>query len=136
MCREDDTAERQNAEVMMKRAAKEHDAFTCPVNAALDLLSARWTLHIVRCLLGGKRRFNELAREIGVNPRTLRARLRALEREGAVRRTVVSTMPPYVEYDLTEKGRAMNRVFEALADWGRQWMSPPDVGQASGDERA
>lgn len=117
----------------MVRASREQDAFTCPVNAALDLLSARWTLHIVRCLLAGKRRFNELAREIGVNPRTLRARLRALEREGAVRRTVVSTMPPYVEYELTEKGQAMNRIFEALADWGRQWMAPPEARQDPGD---
>jgi DNA-binding HxlR family transcriptional regulator len=47
-----------------------------------------------------------------------------LEVEGAVTRTVVSTMPPNVEYELTDKGKALNCIFEALADWGRTWMNP------------
>ncbi len=96
----------------------------CPANAALNLLSERWTLHIVRALLGRKRRFNEIAREIGLNPATLRERLRALEEEGVVTRTVLSVMPPHVEYALTEKGQALNGIFEALADWARTWMKP------------
>ena len=106
----------------------EHHAFAadnfCPANAALTLLSERWTLHIVRSLLGGARRFNEIAREIGLNPATLRERLRALEEENVVTRTVVSLMPPHVEYTLTEKGQALNGIFEALDDWGRTWMKP------------
>ena len=96
----------------------------CPANAALNLLSERWTLHIVRSLLGHKKRFNEIAREIGLNPATLRERLRALEEESVVTRTVLSTMPPHVEYELTEKGQALNGIFEALADWARTWMKP------------
>ena len=96
----------------------------CPANAALNLLSERWTLHIVRILLGGKKRFNEIAREIGLNPATLRERLRALEEEEVVTRTVLSAMPPHVEYELTEKGQALNGIFESLAEWGRMWMKP------------
>ena len=96
----------------------------CPANAALSLLSERWTLHIVRALLGRKKRFNEIAREIGLNPATLRERLRALEEEAVVTRTVLSTMPPHVEYALTPKGQALNGIFEALADWARTWMKP------------
>ena len=96
----------------------------CPANAALSLLSERWTLHIVRALLGRKKRFNEIAREIGLNPATLRERLRALEEESVVTRTVLSTMPPHVEYELTPKGQALNGIFEALADWARTWMKP------------
>ncbi len=96
----------------------------CPANAALNLLSERWTLHIVRSLLGGARRFNEIAREIGLNPVTLRERLRALEEEEVVTRTVVSLMPPHVKYALTEKGQALNGIFESLAAWGRTWMKP------------
>jgi DNA-binding HxlR family transcriptional regulator len=46
-----------------------------------------------------------------------------LEKEGAVTRTVISTNPPNVEYALTEKGRSLNCIFEALADWGRTWMN-------------
>ena len=103
----------------------EHDAsLFCPANAALTLLSERWTLHIVRALLGDKKRFNEIAREIGLNPATLRERLRALEEEGVVTRTVISHMPPHVDYALTEKGQALNGIFESLAQWGRTWMHP------------
>ena len=96
----------------------------CPANAALNLLNERWTLHIVRALLGHKKRFNEIAREIGLNPATLRERLRALEEENVVTRTVLSTMPPHVEYELTPKGQALNGIFEALAAWARTWMKP------------
>lgn len=96
----------------------------CPANAALNLLSERWTLHIVRSLLGQTKRFNEIAREIGLNAATLRERLRALEEEGVVTRTVLSVMPPHVEYALTEKGQALNGIFESLAAWARTWMKP------------
>ncbi len=96
----------------------------CPINAALNLLSERWTLHIVRVLLGGTKRFNEIARALGLNPATLRERLRALEEEEVVTRTVLSAMPPHVEYALTPKGQALNGIFESLADWGIQWMKP------------
>lgn len=107
----------------MEQQAHDPEIF-CPANAALNLLSERWTLHIVRSLLGQKKRFNEIAREIGLNPATLRERLRALEEEGVVTRTVLGIMPPHVEYALTEKGQALNGIFEALADWARTWMKP------------
>jgi len=97
----------------------------CPANAALSLLSERWTLHIVRALLQGRKRFNEIARALGISPVTLRERLRALEDQEVVVRTVVSAMPPHVEYSLTPKGMALNGIFEALAQWGRDWMRPP-----------
>ncbi len=109
-----------------RRSGAAHDPIYCPVNATLNLLNARWTLHIVRTLLEGKKRFNEIARANGINPRTLRARLRELEEEGAVRRTVISSIPPNVEYELTEKGLALNCIIEALAQWGQTWMKPPD----------
>ncbi len=96
----------------------------CPAGAALNLLSERWTLHIVRTLLGGTKRFNEIARTLGLNPATLRERLRALEEEAVVTRTVISAMPPHVEYALTPKGMALNGIFESLAEWGIQWMKP------------
>lgn len=102
----------------------EHDHLFCPVNATLDLLNQRWNLRIVRSLLSGKKRFNEISRENGINPRTLRDRLRDLEDEGIISRFVVSTMPPNVEYSLTEKGLALNHIFEALAEWGIKWMRP------------
>ena len=96
----------------------------CPISAALNLLSERWTLHIVRVLLGGTKRFNEIARSLGLNPATLRERLRALEEEEVVTRTVLSAMPPHVEYALTPKGLALNGIFESLAEWSKAWMKP------------
>ncbi len=102
------------------------DEVYCPANATLDLLSGRGTLYIVRSLLGGKKRFNEVARETGLHPSTLRERLKELERQCVVVRHVISTMPPNVEYELTEKGLALNCIFESLATWGRAWMSRPE----------
>ncbi len=101
----------------------------CPVAAMLDLLHERWTLHIVHALLLGKKRFNEIGHALGgVNPRTLRERLRGLEEQGIVERRVVRTIPPWVEYELTEKGRALEHVMDAMSDWARAWLtaSPPN----------
>ena len=103
------------------------EAHFCPVNAALTLLNGRWTPHIVHELLGGQSHFNEMARAIGVNPRTLRERLKELEDEGIVNRHVVTMMPPKVEYSLTEKGRALGDVFAAMAVWGRTWIENPKL---------
>src|ERR1700712_5604419 len=90
--------------------ANESTHLFCPVDATLDLLTRRWTLHILRTLLDGPRRFNEIAQANHLNAHTLRERLRVLEDERIVTRTVVSTMPPNVEYGLTKKGEALNRI--------------------------
>ena len=67
-------------------------------------------------------RFNEIARELKINPRTLCQRLRDLEEAGIVERNVISEMPPNVEYRMTEKGQALNQILDSLEDWGRAWM--------------
>jgi len=102
----------------------------CPVKATIGLLEHKWTLAIVLELLTGKKRFNELAAAVGgVNSRTLRLRLRALEEGGLVRRRVVSQMPPWVEYELTGKGRSLTVVVKSIAAWGRRWMNRHTVGR-------
>lgn len=106
-------------------AQAQKDVF-CPVRATMDLLGQKWSLHIVRELVEGKKRFNQLAQSLGgVNSRTLRKRLLGLEREGIILRRVLSQIPPWVEYELTQKGRTLNRVVEAIAQWGRRWMARP-----------
>ena len=96
----------------------------CPVAATMDLLNQKWTLHIIRELMSGKRRFNELAHRVGgCNSRTLRERLRSLEEEAIVVRHVVNTIPPWVEYELTDKGHSLNSVIDSIAAWGLRWMS-------------
>lgn len=106
-------------------AQAQEDVF-CPVRATMDLLGQKWSLHIVRELVAGKKRFNQLAHALGgVNSRTLRKRLLALEAEGVIVRRVLSQIPPWVEYELTQKGRTLNQVIEALARWGRRWVAKP-----------
>jgi DNA-binding HxlR family transcriptional regulator len=97
--------------------------YYCPVAATMNLLNGKWTLHILRELMDGRKRFNELSRALGsVSSRTLCCRLRALEEEGILVREVKTTIPPWVEYELTEKGRALNAVIDSIAAWGEEYM--------------
>src|SRR5438046_2483569 len=96
----------------------------CPVAATMNLLNEKWTLHIIYTLMTGKKRHNEIVHSIGaLTSRTLCVRLRSLEDEGIVERRVINTIPPWVEYELTEKGRALIHVIESIAEWGRTWMA-------------
>ena len=88
------------------------------VRRAADLLERRWLLSILFAALGGALRFNEFVEAIhGISPRMLTERLRDLEEAKLVSRTVVPSTPPYVEYRLTEKGRALAPVIQALQQY-------------------
>jgi DNA-binding HxlR family transcriptional regulator len=90
---------------------------------ALNLLSRRWVGLIVRVLLDGPRRFNELASALQVvADRVLAERLRDLEAEGIVSREVFVGSPVRVEYALTEKGRALAPVLDAIESWSHEWI--------------
>lgn len=98
-------------------------SYYCPVTATMVLLNGKWTLHILRELMDGRRRFNELARAVGaVSSRTLCSRLRSLEEQGILVREIKNTIPPWVEYELTEKGRALNAVIDSIVEWGSTYM--------------
>jgi DNA-binding HxlR family transcriptional regulator len=104
----------------------------CPVRATLALVGQKWVPHIIYELMDGKRRFNELASEIGgCNSRTLRDRLLALEEMEIVSREIVATMPPWVEYQLTDRGRQLGEALLPLQAWGRQNMARGDVALSS-----
>ena len=95
----------------------------CPVAATLDILHGKWTLHILRELMDGRKRFNELSRALGsVSSRTLCCRLRSLEEQGILVREIKHTIPPWVEYELTEKGRALNEVINSISRWAMTYM--------------
>src|SRR5262245_45519680 len=91
----------------------------CPVyQHAIELIGRRWTGAIVRALLSGATRFGDIADAIpGVSDRLLSERLKELEAEGLVVRTVIPSTPVRVEYDLTPKGRALADVVVAITDW-------------------
>jgi DNA-binding HxlR family transcriptional regulator len=93
---------------------------SCPVSKAVRVLDGRWTILVVRDLLGGTRRFTDLRRSLGdVSPKTLTDRLRQLEDAGLVHREIYAEVPPRVEYSLTDEGRALEPVLASLAAWGR-----------------
>ena len=94
----------------------------CPVSRAICMLEKKWTIHILYELSAGKRRFCHLQDAIGnANSRTLSERLKELEVQGLIRRKVVQSIPPWVEYSLTDKGEDLCRLIEGVADWARKW---------------
>src|SRR3990170_2703685 len=91
----------------------------CPVAKTLDLVGDRWTLLLVRDLLGGTRRFQDLESTLpGIAPNILSDRLKLMEKHRLVRRRFYSDHPPRAEYALTDKGRELGTVVGALAAWG------------------
>jgi DNA-binding HxlR family transcriptional regulator len=98
----------------------------CPIGRAVAVLEARWTLLVLRELFTGVRRFGELRATLaGVSPKTLTERLRFLEDRGVVRRVIYPEIPPKVEYSLTERGRSLAPVMEALRVWGEGLDAEP-----------
>ena len=91
---------------------------------ALTLVGHKWTLLIIEDLLGGPRRFTQIERSLGsANPKMVTARLRELESAGLVSRAIYAEVPPRVEYALTERGRELRPVIEALRRFGARATS-------------
>jgi DNA-binding HxlR family transcriptional regulator len=91
----------------------------CPVAKSLEVLGERWTLLIVRDLLRGPARFQDLQTSLdGIAPNLLSERLKAMEEHGLIERRLYSERPPRFEYHLTDKGRELGPVVGALAQWG------------------
>lgn len=92
-----------------------------PVNAVLSRIGDKWSVLVVSYLGNGSMRFSELKRAIdGISQKMLTTTLRGLERDGYVTRTVTPTIPPRVDYALTELGRELLVPIRALGDWAVQ----------------
>lgn len=88
------------------------------VTPVLNRVGDKWSMQIVMALSHGPRRFSELKREIdGVSQRMLTLSLRGLERDGLVTRHVTPTIPPRVDYELTELGISLREPVKALGNW-------------------
>lgn len=93
--------------------------FSCGMEAALELIAGKWKLLILYHLVGGPQRFSALRRLVGdVSEKILSEQLKALASDGLVRRNDFRTVPPHVEYELTEFGRGFFESFAAVCDWG------------------
>jgi DNA-binding HxlR family transcriptional regulator len=94
----------------------------CSIEKALEVLDGKWTFLILRDLFDGTKRFGELRKSLaGVSPKTLTDRLKHLEQKGILVRTAHATIPPTVEYTLTEKGQSLRPIVKAMKMWGAQW---------------
>lgn len=107
-------------------ATKGYSSHICPrFQAAVDLLGKRWTGLIIQQLLERPLRFNELCERVElVSDRMMSERLKELEAAGVVSRQVSPDPPVRVAYALTEKGRALAPVVEAIGRWAEQWVTP------------
>jgi DNA-binding HxlR family transcriptional regulator len=96
----------------------------CPsYHHAAELVGRRWNGVIIRALLLGATRFGEIAEQIPeMSDKMLANRLRELEDEGVIQRTVEPTVPVRVLYSLTEKGQSLHRAVRELAEWADYWM--------------
>ena len=99
----------------------------CPrFHRAIELVGRRWTGAIIRILLNGPRRFNEIAAAVpGLSDRLLTERLRELECQGVIRRMVETGSPVRVEYELTEAGAELDATIRALSSWAERWVEIP-----------
>ncbi len=96
----------------------------CPVETTLTLISDKWKVLILRDLLPGTRRFGELKKSVGgVSQKVLTAQLREMEASGLLVRTVYPEVPPRVEYTLTELGRSLKPVLDAMQAWGEAYRA-------------
>ena len=87
----------------------------CPVETTLMLIGSKWKVLILRDLMPGTKRFGELKRSIGnVSQKVLTAQLRDMEEKGLVNRKVYPEVPPKVEYSLTELGRSLKPILDAM----------------------
>ena len=99
-------------------AQKESGKQFCYIQASLDIVGGKWTFPIINALLKGTLRFKELERTIpGINTRMLVKELKSLESHSIIIRQAFATVPPTVEYSLTEKGRKLEPVLMALYNW-------------------
>lgn len=95
----------------------------CPrFETAISILSQRWTGLIIYQLLSGPQRFSKLTEVIGISGRLLSERLKNLEAQGLVTRTVYPETPVRIEYELTEKGRSLKPVMDEIQSWSQEWI--------------
>jgi DNA-binding HxlR family transcriptional regulator len=104
------------------------------ISTLLSRIGDKWTVLVVQTLADGPRRFNELRREIpSVSQRMLTLTLRNLERDGLVSRTVTPTIPPRVDYELTELGRSLQKPICGLASWAMDHVGEIHAAQSRFD---
>lgn len=95
----------------------------CPTRILLDRIADKWTVLVVGALVEKTKRFGQLRREIGgVSQKMLTQTLRQLERDGVVARKIYASVPPKVEYSLTELGRSLVSILDNIRKWSETYI--------------
>jgi DNA-binding HxlR family transcriptional regulator len=106
------------------------------IASILARVGDKWSVFVIMLLGDGPRRFNEIKRMVGgISQRMLTLTLRGLERDGLVTRTVFPTIPPRVDYELTDLGRGLWQPVEALGQWARDHQTEIEAARAKFDGR-
>ena len=94
----------------------------CPVEMTLQLIGDKWKVLIIRDLLDGTKRFNELMRSVtGITQKVLTSNLRSMENDGLLTRKVYPEVPPKVEYTLTATGYSLKPILDSMVSWGTEY---------------
>lgn len=102
---------------------KEKTIPKCPVETTLMLINSKWKILILRDLINGTMRFNELMRSVsGITQKVLTSHLREMESDGLVNRKVYPEVPPKVEYSLTETGMSLKPIIDSMYSWGQDYQ--------------
>lgn len=105
-----------------KQRIERSNVQACPVVESVDIIGETWRLNVLSALQEGEMRFNELKRATQARSRTLSQTLDTLREHGLVERRMEEDAPVAVYYSLTEKGSALEPVFEELEDWADEWL--------------
>lgn len=103
-----------------------HDAMkACPIDNTFKIIGKKFTVHILRNMTKlGQSRFNQFLDSVeGINPKTLSARLREMERNGIIEKRVYAGTPVKIEYVVTKKGLALNPILESMAAFSMQYCA-------------
>ena len=96
----------------------------CPVETTLTLIGNKWKVLILRDLMPGTKRFGELKKSIGsVSQKVLTSQLRDMEENGLLTRTVYAEVPSRVEYSLTDLGKSLKPILDAMWNWGEEFKA-------------
>ena len=96
---------------------------SCSLSDVLEIIGGKWAMPMIYVLSKGKMRFKELERSVeGINTRMLVKELKNMEANGIVTREVFATVPPTVEYTLTEKGQKLLPSISSLHTWGKEYV--------------
>jgi len=108
----------------MVKMTHEQEHKLCPLfEGAFELLGKRWTGLIIRALLDGPKRFKEISAMIpGMSDKMLAERFKELEAAGILTRNIYPETPVRIEYELTEKGKALKPAMDAVQAWAEKWM--------------